>query len=161
MSVQGLQQGLGTVVVEAHPIQGRLFLRQTEQARARVAGLTMPGDRAHLGKTEPESIPDPSGNTVLVESSRQANRIGKAAAEQHLLQTQVSALQIPGQPIQHRGHHRPAAALGRLGKGRQGSTGHLFRIQSVVIGQHRPQPALIEGAAAQRGRRHRRGSGLF
>ena len=92
----------------------------------------MPGDGAHFGEAKAEAIPDASRHTVLVESRRQTHRIGEAAAKQHLLQAQITPLQIRRNTIQHRGHPGPAAPQADLTQRREGSTRQLFRIQAVV-----------------------------
>ena len=161
MTFQGSAQRLGTVVVEPHPIESGLFLSQAKQPRAGIAGLTMQGDRAHLSKAKAKAIPQSSCHPVLVETSRKTHRIRETATEQHLLEPQITALQITGQALQHRGHQRPLAPQRRLSQGSQCCAGQLFSIEPLVIGEHRPQPALIERAAAERGWRHGDRSGLF
>ena len=161
MPFQGSAQRLGSVVVEAHPIESGLFLCQAEQSGAGIAGLAMPGDRAHLGEAKTEAIPEAGRHTVFVETGRQANRIGETTTEQHLLEAQITPLQIAGQSLQHRGHQGPPAPQGRLSQSGQCCPRQLFGIKPLVIGQHRPQPALIKRAAAERGWRHGDRSGLF
>ena len=160
LAFKGREHRLGTVVVEAHAIEGGLLIGEAKQTGTWVTGLAMPGDGAHLGKPEAETIPDPRRHTVFVKASRQADGIGKAAAEQHLLQTQIAALQIGRHPLQHRGDTRPAAAQAGLAEGRQSSPRQLLSIQPIVTGQHWPQPTLVEGTAAERSSRVGRGHAL-
>ena len=92
MSLQGAQQSLGTVVVEAHAIQGSLLLSKAEQAWFGIPRLTMPSDGANLRKAKTKAIPNPCSNTVLVEPGRQTNGIRKTTTKQHLFQAQVATL---------------------------------------------------------------------
>ncbi len=157
MTLQRFQQRLGAIVVESHPVQRGLLLRQSEQAWFGVARLAMPGDRAHFGEAKAKAIPDPSRDSVLVKPRRQTHRVGEAAAKQHLFQAQITPLQIRRNAIQHRGHPWPAAPQAGLTKSRERSARQLFRIQTVVPRQDRAKPTLIKGTAAERsGRRGRR-----
>ena len=66
------------------------------------------------------------------------------------IEAQIPALQIHGQTSQNRGDSRPAPPQTRLSESSQGHPGQLLGIHPFIPGQHRSQPAPIEGAAGGR-----------
>src|SRR3546814_6580073 len=69
-------------VVEAHAVDDRAVLDQPEQARARIAGLRQRGQRADLDETEAEMRHRMRDTRVLVETGREAHRVGQGEARQ-------------------------------------------------------------------------------
>jgi len=110
----------------------------------------MPSDRAHLRKSKPEAIPEPSGHTVLIEPGRQADRIGEATAKQHLLQTQIAPLQFGRNPLQHGGDPWPVATQTGLPKSQQRRSAQLLRIHALIAGKQGTQPTLVEASRRER-----------
>ena len=80
-------------------------------------------------------MPDAGGHAVLIEAGGQADRIGKAAAKQALLQAQIAPLQLGPQAGQTAGHEGPMAPQGGLAQGRQGQLAELFGIGAVIAAE--------------------------
>ncbi len=71
------QQGIDTVVVEAHAIDDRLGFRQAEDSRLRVAGLRARRHGADLDEAETQLRQPANGLTILVQPRGQTYRVGK------------------------------------------------------------------------------------
>ena len=67
-------------VVKAQAVDQRIFLRQAEHARLRVAGLGPRRDGAHLDKAEAHGAQAIDAPAVFVQPRRQADAVGKAQA---------------------------------------------------------------------------------
>ena len=70
---QSLRNRVRAVVVETKPIDQRLLLRQSKNARLWVSRLRLCGHGPNLDKTESERCPCGKSNTVLVQPGRESN----------------------------------------------------------------------------------------
>src|SRR6185503_8804788 len=75
---KAFSDGLGTRIVEPHPIDERLVLHRAEHSRARIAFLRVPGDATQFAKAEAKRLPHRHSRGLFVHSSSQADWIGKA-----------------------------------------------------------------------------------
>ena len=71
-------EGVDPGVVEAHPVDQRLALRQPEHARLRIAGLRPRRDGADLDEAEAHRRQRVDVRAVLVQPGRQADAVAKA-----------------------------------------------------------------------------------
>ncbi len=67
-------------VVEAHPVDDGVRLRQAEHARARIARLRARRDRAHFDKAEAERGQPVDARAVLVEPGGEPDRVAEREA---------------------------------------------------------------------------------
>src|SRR5260363_477212 len=72
-----LNSCIDAAVVKPHPLNQRARIRQTEQARTRLAALCARPYRAHIEKTETQRRQSVDTETVFVESGGKSNRIVK------------------------------------------------------------------------------------
>src|SRR5436190_19810197 len=72
---QSLRNRLRTVVVETKPINQRLLLGQSKDARLGISRLRFCSHGPNLNKTEPERCPRRKSNTVFVQSGRKSNGV--------------------------------------------------------------------------------------
>ena len=74
-------QRIDAVVVEAETIDDRVVLRQTKHPRLGIAFLRLRRDRADFDETEAQREQCVDMRAVLIQSGRQADRIGKGQAQ--------------------------------------------------------------------------------
>jgi hypothetical protein len=111
------QQLVHAIVVEAHTIDDRLPLRNAEQARPGIPRLRTGGDGPYLDGAETKRCQRIDVVAVLVQTSRQTNRVGEA--ETHDL---------------HRvGRHRTGQQAGGASTVEQADTGHSDPMRSFGI----------------------------
>jgi len=87
---ESLADGVGASVVEPHPVDQRLRLREPEQPRPAVARLALGGDTAHLDVAEAERGQEPRDVGVLVEPGGDPHRCRELHSPQLRRQPRVT-----------------------------------------------------------------------